>query len=147
MARLQTALADLMNFSSMLPWQASVGLALVSGLVFHCTASAFSVAPKVTGVAQLGSVVVQQGIHTFAFFLQFIVPAALLIGALVSLLRRVQSGALILSARSNPSTALAAMSWARFRRAGEHEASLIALMDGSLLCPRDVVHARRLGKR
>jgi hypothetical protein len=74
MSRRQGAFTILLDFSSKLPWQVSVGLAVVSGLVFHFAAAAFVLLPNVTKTADLGAVVVEQGIHVAAHFFQFIVP-------------------------------------------------------------------------
>jgi restriction system protein len=95
MARRQGSFHDLMEIGSRLPWKVGVALAIASGLVFHFVAAAFSLAPNVAGTADLGSVVVQQGIHTFSYFLQFIVPAGFGIGAMVSALKRSRSCALL----------------------------------------------------
>jgi restriction system protein len=116
MPRRQGAFSDLLEISAKLPWQAGVGLAVASALVFHFAALAFSVLPKVTTTADLGSNVVQQGIHTFAYILQFIVPVAFVIGATVSALKRSHSGALFKGARANPKLAIASMSWRDFER-------------------------------
>jgi restriction system protein len=116
MAKRQGGFSDLLAFSSKLPWQVGVGLAVVSGLIFHFAAVASAVLPKVTDTGQLGFVVVQQGIHTFAFFLQFIVPAGFLIGATASVIIRSRSGKLIDATRANPAKSLKSMRWRDFER-------------------------------
>ena len=116
MARRQGAFTDLLDLSSKLPWQADVALAVASALGFHIAATAFSVLPKVTTTVDLGSNIVQQGIHTLAYFLQFIVPVAFIIGATVSVLKRSHSAALLKGARANPKVAIASMSWRDFER-------------------------------
>lgn len=116
MVRRQGSFDDLMEIGSKLPWQAGVALALASGLVFHFIAAAFSLPPKVASTAELGSVVVQQGIHTFSYFLQFIVPAGFGIGAMVSALKRLRSGALLEDAQDNPKVAITSMNWRDFER-------------------------------
>ncbi|HMI73773.1 MAG TPA: restriction endonuclease [Steroidobacteraceae bacterium] len=116
MARRQSAFTELLDFSSKLPWQVGIGLAVASALGFHFAAVAFSGVPKVTTTADLGSNVVQQGIHTFAYLLQFIVPVIFVIGATVSALKRLHSGALVDAARANPKFAIASMSWRDFER-------------------------------
>jgi restriction system protein len=116
MARRQGSFDDLMEIGSKLPWQVGVALAVASGLVFHFVAAAFSLPPKVASTAELGSVVVQQGIHTFSYFLQFIVPAGFGIGAMVSALKRSRSGALLEVAQANPKVAITSMSWRDFER-------------------------------
>jgi restriction system protein len=116
MARRQGSLGDLMEIGSKLPWQAGVALAVASALVFHFVAAAYSLPPKVASTAEFGSVVVQQGIHTISYFLQFIVPAGFGIGAMVSALKRSRSGALLETAQANPKVAITSMNWRDFER-------------------------------
>jgi restriction system protein len=116
MARRQGAFSELMDFSSRLRWQVGVGLAVASAVGFHFAAVAFSVVPKVARTVDLGSNIVQQGIHTFSYFLQFIVPVIFAIGATVSALKRSRSGARLTVARANPDVAIASMSWRDFER-------------------------------
>jgi restriction system protein len=116
MARRRGSFDDLMEIGSKLPWQFGVGLAVVSGLAFHFVAAAFSQPPKVSSTAELGSAVVQQGIHTISYFLQFIVPAGLLIGALASYFKRSRSRSLFSAAVASPRVAVASMNWRDFER-------------------------------
>jgi restriction system protein len=116
MARRQGAFSELLDFSSRLRWQVGVGLAVASAVGFHFAAAAFSVVPKVTTTADLGSNIVQQGIHTLAYFLQFIVPVAFVILATAAALKRSHSGALLKVARADPKIAIASMSWRDFER-------------------------------
>jgi restriction system protein len=61
--------------------------------------------------------VVQHGfIHVFEEFLQYIIPAGLLIGATVGYFKQRQSGALFVSARANLKPAIRSMSWRDFER-------------------------------
>jgi restriction system protein len=116
MARRQGAFSELLDFSSRLQWQVGVGLAVASAVGFHFAAVAFSVVPNVTTTADLGSNIVQQGIHTLAYFLQFIVPVAFVILATAAALKRSHSGALLKVARADPKVAIASMSWRDFER-------------------------------
>jgi restriction system protein len=115
MARRQGAFTELLYLSSKLPWQVGVGLAAASALGFHMASAAFSVAPKLTTAADLGSIILQQGIHIFAYIFQFVIPAAFVIGATAAALKRSYSGPL-LEARAHPRAAIAAMSWRNFER-------------------------------
>lgn len=115
MARRQGAFTELLDLSYKLPWQVGVGLAVASALGFHMAAVAFSVTPKVTTIADLGSNIGQQGIHIFAYVFQFIVPLAFVIGATASALKRSHSGAL-LEVRTHPRVAIVSMSWRDFER-------------------------------
>lgn len=115
MSRTRGSFTDLLEISAKLPWQVSVSLAVVSGVGLHFLAARFSVAPRVTELGQMGSVVVQQSIHTIAIFLQFIVPAGFLIGATASALIRLRSGKLIEITRANPAKSLSSMRWRDLR--------------------------------
>ena len=115
-ARRQGSFDDLMEIGSKLPWQVGVALAVASGLIFHFVAVAFSLPPKVASTGEFGSVVVQQGIHTFSYFMQFIVPAGFGVGAIISALKRSRSGALLDVAQVNPKVAISWASWRDFER-------------------------------
>src|SRR5580692_3318238 len=118
MPRRQGAFEDLLIFASKLPWQVGVGLALGFGLVFHFLAAGILLSPTVTKLGDLGSTVARQFIHTFAFFLQFIVPAAFVFGAVASVFARSRSrsGAPLAAAKANPAKSLSSMSWRDFER-------------------------------
>ncbi len=60
-------------------------MAAISLLVRHGLPVAFASAPTAITIADMGSVVIHQGVHVGALFLQFVVPAAFLIGAVVSI--------------------------------------------------------------
>jgi restriction system protein len=116
MPRRQGAFEDLLVFASKLPWQVGIGLALGFGLVFHFLAAGSSLPPTATKLGDLGSTVAHQFIHTFAFFLQFMVPAAFVFGAVASVFARSRSGALLAAAKANPADSLSSMSWRDFER-------------------------------
>jgi restriction system protein len=116
MARRRRSFDDLMEIGSKLPWQVGIGLAVVSGLVFHFVAAAFSLPTKVSSTAELGSAVVQQGIHTFSYFLQFILPAGLLIGVVASYFKRSRSQSLFSAAVVSPKVVITSMNWRDFER-------------------------------
>jgi restriction system protein len=116
MPRRQGAFEDLLVFASKLPWQVGIGLALGFGLVFHFLAAGSSLPPTATKLGDLGSTVARQFIHTFAFFLQFMVPAAFVFGAVASVFARSRSGALLAAAKANPADSLSSMSWRDFER-------------------------------
>jgi hypothetical protein len=64
--RQSSAFTDLLDVASRLPWQVSLGLAAVSLLVLHGIAAAFAAAPTATTVADMGGIVIHQGIHVGA---------------------------------------------------------------------------------
>src|ERR1700722_15715528 len=115
MARRQGGFSDLMDFASRLPWRAGCVLAVVSFLTFHFTAVATSAPPSASALGDLGSVVIHTGVHTFAYVLQFIVPAGFLIGATASFIKQSQADSLMKTVRSEP-LAVSAMSWRDFER-------------------------------
>jgi restriction system protein len=90
-SRRPSAFTDLLDIASKLPWKVSLALAAISLLGLHLLAAAFAAPPAITNVAQLGGVVIHQAIHVGAFFLQFVVPPAFLIGAAVSYFKRSRS--------------------------------------------------------
>jgi restriction system protein len=114
MARRDGLFTDLMDVASKLPWQASVGLAIVLGGVLHLVAAAFSGPETTTTLANMSTVVIHKMVYTFASILQYVVPIAFLIGAAVSFIERKQQGALFSRAAANPRIALADMDWQAF---------------------------------
>lgn len=110
-----SAFDDLLTIASKLPWQVSLGLAAISLLVLHLAAIAFA-APTGTTVADLGGVVIHQGVHVGAFLLQFVVPPAFLIGATASYLKRSRSIRLLDTTRAPNGPAVASLSWQDFER-------------------------------
>jgi restriction system protein len=116
MARRQAAFTDLLEFSAKLPWQVAAGLAVASFAVLHVLTVAFSSPVAATSIADMGKVVIHSGIHTLAYFLQFIMPVGFAFGAVASVIMRSRSGALIAETRANPGKSLASMRWRDFER-------------------------------
>jgi restriction system protein len=110
----QSAFTDLLEIASKLPWQISLGLAAISLLTLHLLAIAFATAPTATTVADMGGVVIHQGIHVGAFFLQFVVPPAFLIGATVSYFKRSRTIKLFDNTRAFNGPAVASLTWQEF---------------------------------
>lgn len=96
----QSAFTDLLEIATKLPWQVSLGLAAISLLALHGLAVAFAAAPTATTVADMGGVVIHQAIHVGAFFFQFVVPPAFLIGSTASYFKRSRSIQLLDDTRS-----------------------------------------------
>ncbi len=113
-SRQSGAFTDLLEIASKLPWKVSLGLAAISLLALHLLAAAFSSAPTVTNPADLGGVVIHQAIHMGAFFFQFVVPPAFLIGATVSYFKRSQSIRLFEDTRTAKGPAVASLTWQQF---------------------------------
>lgn len=110
----QSAFDDLLEIASKLPWQVSLGLAAISLLALHLLAVTFAATPTVTTVADMGGVVIHQGIHVGAFFLQFVVPPAFLIGATVSYLKRSRSFRLFEDTRTGAGPSVSSLTWQQF---------------------------------
>jgi restriction system protein len=62
----------------------------------------------------MGGVVIHQGIHVGAFFLQFVVPPAFLIGATVSYLKRSRSFRLFEDTRTGAGPSVSSLTWQQF---------------------------------
>jgi hypothetical protein len=104
------AFSDLLDVASKLPWKVSLGIAAISLLGFHLLAAAFAPTPTVTTVADMGGVVIHQGIHVFASIFQYVIPMAFVIGASVSYLKRSRSIELFENARSSPASDVSSLS-------------------------------------
>lgn len=83
-------LEDIIVIIAKLPWWIGAVLALISYLWLHQVASQPVEAP--TDIKQMGSSFAGQVWHTFAFFLQFIIPIACLIGAGISAYQKYVGG-------------------------------------------------------
>ena len=113
-SRQSVTFTDLLEIASRLPWKVSLGLATISLLSLHLLAAAFAPTPTVSTVADMGGVVIHQAIHMGAFFLQFVVPPAFLIGATVSYLKRSRSVRLFENTRTAYGPAVASLTWQQF---------------------------------
>jgi restriction system protein len=115
MARRQGFFDDLMHMGVKLPWRAAVLLAAGAFLLLHLIAVGTSAPATTTTLADLGTAVGHQLIHTFALFSQYLVPVGLLIGATIGYFKQSQAKSLVSSARVNPK-AISEMSWREFER-------------------------------
>ena len=116
MARRQGILEDLMSIGLRLPWKVAFAAAAVIFVTLHFVA-AYTAAPVVASTAaDLGAIVRRGYIHVFAELLQYIIPAALLVGATVGYFKQRQSIALFAVARANPKPAVTSMSWRDFEK-------------------------------
>jgi restriction system protein len=115
MARRQGFLDDLMIIGSKLPWRVAVFSAVVAFVGLHVVAVQTSSPATGTTLADLGGVVQHTFIHVTAAFLQYIVPIALLLGALGGFVVQSRARSLLKSARANPN-AISGMSWRDFER-------------------------------
>jgi hypothetical protein len=63
MARRKGGFTELLDFASKLPWKVSAAMVPIRFLACHVIALAFAPVPQATTVADLGSVVIHQGIQ------------------------------------------------------------------------------------
>jgi len=113
-ARRKGGLTELLDFVSTLPWQAAASLAPISFLTLHLLSAVFAQTTPVTNTADLGSVVIRQGIHSVASLLQYIIPPAFLFGAIISFIKCSRSLSLYESVRGNPTVNVATLTWQEF---------------------------------
>ncbi len=114
-----SVLEDLMEIGMKLPWQAGVVLALIAYFGFHYLATLPPAPTVITDPKQMGQVmsgtVMRQFAITFGTFLQYLVPAALLLGTAVAAIKRRRQSALHLAVASSPNrNALEQMNWRQF---------------------------------
>jgi len=115
MSRRSSILDDLCAVGARLPWQTTIGLAILSFLLLHIAAVYLAVAPPPKSISDLSTVVQRGWFHTIATIFQFVVPAALLIGAAASFAKRYQARATFDRVNSQEEGgALAALSWSQF---------------------------------
>ena len=112
MAAFQGLIDDLLEFGLRLRPRVGIAMAIVSWMIFHV------VAAQTTPVAgqSIAQFTVQSLTHFTAFFLEFSVPFCLMVGVLVSVLRRRRARSIVTRSRDNPKTAIAAMSWRHFEQ-------------------------------
>lgn len=122
MARKRTSpIEDLMEIGVLLPWQASVLLAVVAYFGFHYLATLpvlpFAVSdPKQFG-SSIGGAATRQLLITIGMYLQYIVPLALLVGAAIALIKKRRSAQLHAEVARAPSReALERLSWREFEQ-------------------------------
>jgi restriction system protein len=116
MVAFQALVEDLMEFGLRLRPRVGVALAIVSWMMFHVVSRA---TVPVVGQSTLPGMLdftLQGLLHFGAFFLQFAVPFCLMVGVLVSMLRRRRAKTIMSRSRENPKTAIAAMSWRHFEQ-------------------------------
>ena len=116
MARRGSALEDLMHVGASLPWKVSLGLAVTTFIVLHLIHAHFAEPVHATDVGMLGVVARDGLIATLTLFFQYIVPAALCVGTLVSAARRRQAIGLFSRVTTYGPSALASMSWFEFEQ-------------------------------
>ncbi len=112
MAALQGLIDDLLEFGLRLRPRVGIATATVSWMIFHVVAA--QTTP--VGGQSIAQFTVQSLTHVTAFFLEFAVPFCLMVGVLVSVLRRRRARTIMRRSRDNPKTAIAAMTWRHFEQ-------------------------------
>lgn len=112
MARRQGLFDDLVAIAAKVRWWVAVLLAVVSYASLHYVASGTSVAPATPKA--IGGTVVQQMGRALAGIMQYILPIAFLVGALVSVLGRRKRNAPYGPAVDAGATEILTMSWREF---------------------------------
>lgn len=111
----RSALDDLIDMAASLPWWLSLLLAGVSYLVIHSYASAPTTVPDTVNPGQMGQAVAGQFFHALAMAGQYLVPAGLVIGAVVSAIGRLKRRALLQNTATATSPGAAkSLSWQEF---------------------------------
>lgn len=106
---------DLIELGAKLPWWVSMSLALVTFLVFrHFAGAEVELAGSLEG---MGAMVRSSLIKTATTFLQYLVPAAFLLGAILAMARQARSNRLLQTVTGAPGLrAVADMDWRQFER-------------------------------
>jgi len=111
--RRQSPFEDLIDVAALLPWWVAVVLAIVAYFVIHPFADAPP--PTATSMEQAGQAVTKQLYRTLAMFGQYLVPAAFLMGAVVSAVGRAKRNKLLATtAEVGANDAVKSMSWQEF---------------------------------
>ena len=112
----RTVFEDLITIAGRLPWQAGLGLALLSFAVLHVIAVQFRLPVAEVGNGNFGAIYTHTLLATFARLAQFIVPPALLIGAGTSAWRRRRASALVDGAGPDEAAGAESLSWSEFEQ-------------------------------
>jgi restriction system protein len=114
MGRRKGELTLLMEAASKWPWKVSATLVPVSYIACHLIAAVFAKVPAPVSPANLGPVVIREGIHAFATLLQYVLPAIFCVAAVVSFIGRSRSIALYDDVTSESGINVANLSWRDF---------------------------------
>jgi restriction system protein len=109
----KTIMDDLLALGGKLPWKLSVALAIGSGIALHQLSAIDQ--PTSTGIHDLSNVVFIQVIRVFGLVGQYVIPAALLLGAIAGFLQR-QRGKQLLTQTRMQSNGLSSLSWQQFEQ-------------------------------
>ena len=114
MARRRGELIQLMQAASTWDWKISAALVPICFLSCRILAAATTQPALAATPANLGPLVIQQGIHAFASILQYVMPLIFLIAASVSLIKRSRSRQVFEHAHADPDFTIESLSWQAF---------------------------------
>lgn len=114
MPRRSSVVTDLMELSSRLPWALALGLALGSYAGLHWVAVRFSIPLSPNGMSDLASVYVHSLVATLTGVLQYILPLACIVGALLSAVRRSRGATLFTRAVRGGACGVDTFTWSEF---------------------------------
>ncbi|MGR9074457.1 MAG: restriction endonuclease [Gammaproteobacteria bacterium] len=113
MARRQSAIEDLIEITSRLPWWVGITLAVVSYFYLHSLA--MTEAPAAAELGKVGDMVKGQFVKTLATIGQYILPLAFTLGAIGSIFGRLKRRSLFSSSdKPNGKSVIGGMSWQEF---------------------------------
>jgi restriction system protein len=103
-----------MDLALRLPWPVGLASAVFAYFCLHSIVAYFAATEAPSSAAELGTVVVHQLFHTIASILQYLIPLALVIGSIGSLLRSLTSRSLFHRVRREPEVQIASLGWQQF---------------------------------
>jgi restriction system protein len=110
-----SSVEDVIELGAALPWWAALALAAGAYAGLHLLASRPVAAPS--GLGQMGDLMVAQMLQTVASIGQYVLPGALVVGALLSLMRRRKRAQLYQRVAVQPGkAALEGISWREFEQ-------------------------------
>lgn len=112
----RTVFEDLIIIAGKLPWQAGLGLALLSFTGLHIIAVHLGLPVAAGGKGNFGAIYSHTFLAIVAKLAQFIVPPALLIGAGTSAWRRLRASALVDRPEPNEAAGAGVLSWSEFEQ-------------------------------
>jgi restriction system protein len=108
-----------MELSSRLPWALALGLALGSYVGLHWAAVRFATPVSLHGMTDFATVYTHSLISTLAGVFQYILPLALVAGAIVSFVRRSRGVILFNRAAEGDAPAVDGFTWSDFEQVVE----------------------------
>jgi restriction system protein len=115
-AAIQGLIDDLLEFGLRLRPRVGIALAVLSWMIFHVIAGQTVPVAGKAAAAGIAAFTLQTLIYFTALFLQFAFPFCLMVGVLVSVIRRRRAKQIMARSRDNPKTAIAGMTWQQFEQ-------------------------------